>query len=531
MEYIRKSTLRNLGTSSLVIGLAATCSALMFSHGAYAATINVPGDHPTVQAAIDAAMSGDTVVVAAGTFTENLVIDVPITLQGAQAGVDGCAARGAGESIIDSTGSQLELKSGSAGAVIDGFTFSGGGNAILSSGGPIDNVQIRNNRILAFTGSGIFLNDSGNDITVHQNLVDGASSAGGGIVHLDQDNFDGFHLTDNCIVNAGNGTGFFVDGTRNIGVSGARSPAIVGNLFDSNAVGANIGRLAIEFASISQNTFSNNAYDGLQGGPADSTISENSFTSNGRSGLALTGFGGGGDPARGAQDNSIIQNCFTDNVSEGIFFSSSQSAGTISTNIVNGNNITGNTTGVFYGGTETIDATGNWWGDASGPGGDGPGSGDTVDGMSGAGSIDFSGFLAVFAENTPCTPASPTFTGVGFEAPMDNGPVSVKKNRVLPLKCLILDDQGSPVTDIVAAPVLQVVFTPVVGPAVDVTGDALTAGKGSEGNEFELAGSNWQFNLKTKNFTASGTYEVSAVSGDANEYIIDPGCHGSFVIN
>ncbi len=129
--------------------------------------------------------------------------------------------------------------------------------------------------------------------------------------------------------------------------------------------------------------------------------------------------------------------------------------------------------------------------------------------------------------------SAPTFSGVGFGPPMDNGPVAVKKNRVLPLKCELLDDQSDPVTDgdITAAPVLQVVFTPIVGDAVDVTGDALSAGQGTDGNQFEFDGTIWRFNLKIKNYTAPGTYEVSMVSGDSDEYVIDPTCTGSFVID
>jgi len=146
----------------------------------------------------------------------------------------------------------------------------------------------------------------------------------------------------------------------------------------------------------------------LQGGPKNTMITENDFSSNGRWGLALTGFGGDGDSSRGAQDNSISNNCFTangfTNNGGGIFFSSSQYPGTIATNTLNQNNISDNAVGALYSGTETIDAENNWWDAVDGPSGDGTGSGDAVDGMSGGGTIDFEPFLITIAENTPCSP-------------------------------------------------------------------------------------------------------------------------------
>jgi len=51
----------------------------------------------------------------------------------------------------------------------------------------------------------------------------------------------------------------------------------------------------------------------------------------------------------------------------GIFFSSSQFPGTISTNKANQNNIFANAIGVEYPGADTIDAELNWWGSPTGP--------------------------------------------------------------------------------------------------------------------------------------------------------------------
>ena len=73
-------------------------------------------------------------------------------------------------------------------------------------------------------------------------------------------------------------------------------------------------------------------------------------------------------------------------------------------------------------------------------------------------------------------------------------------------------------------------FDSGIGDAIDVTSDALPAGHGSEGNQFEFASDRWRFNLKTQNYSAAGTYTLSVVSGDSSEYVIAPNCEGSFVI-
>jgi len=144
-------------------------------------------------------------------------------------------------------------------------------------------------------------------------------------------------------------------------------------------------------------------------------------------------------------------------------------------------------------------------------------------------------------DNASRTSLPPAYSCDGFEPPMNlaylppamgGGEIgrSVKRNRVLPFKATLLDGDGNPVTALNSPPVIQVTYVPTVGPSADVTPDALTSGKRSDGNQFELTGDSWAFNLWTKNYTAVGRYEATMVSGDPSEYVIDPTCRGVFVI-
>lgn len=97
-----------------------------------------------------------------------------------------------------------------------------------------------------------------------------------------------------------------------------------------------------------------------------------------------------------------------------------------------------------------------------------------------------------------------------------------------------MDGSGAELTDLdlLAPPVIQVVFAPNNGDApTDVTDDALPAGMGTDGNQFEynIEEGHWQYNLKTDDYTAAGTYTISIESGDPDEYELDSSCEAQFV--
>src|SRR5262249_2202336 len=87
-------------------------------------TLHVPSQYATIQAAIDAANSGDTIQVAAGTYREALSwVKRDLTIQGA----------GAGQSLIDPSaanggpgGRCLYTQNLTAASLLDGFTLQNG---------------------------------------------------------------------------------------------------------------------------------------------------------------------------------------------------------------------------------------------------------------------------------------------------------------------------------------------------------------------------------------------------------------------
>jgi hypothetical protein len=96
---------------------------------------------------------------------------------------------------------------------------------------------------------------------------------------------------------------------------------------------------------------------------------------------------------------------------------------------------------------------------------------------------------------------------------------------------MLIDNDGNSLTNAeIAPPMIQVVV------AADSTDSAPppealeSVGKGDDGNQFTFNGTKWGFNLKTTNFTGSGKYTVTVVSGNLSAYVVSPTCEGTFYI-
>ena len=133
------------------------CVSTVVAYDSEPATIRVPEDYASIQQAINAAASGDTVIVAPGTYYETIDFrGTNITVRSEQ---------GPQVTIIDGhgVGSVASFKLGETrDAVLSGFTlrggytnsFGGGGIAILSSSPTIRDNIIRDNQVCG-SGAGI----------------------------------------------------------------------------------------------------------------------------------------------------------------------------------------------------------------------------------------------------------------------------------------------------------------------------------------------------------------------------------------
>ncbi len=137
--------------------------AALGSSAARPAILHVPADYPTIQDAIDAAASGDRILVSAGTYEETIVLDQSgITLEGEGR-----------DSVVQGVGTDPVISVAASGGSIRGFTIQGGASGIRLAPAVealvIDDNLITLNRSSTF-GSGVYL-ESGASAVISNNEI------------------------------------------------------------------------------------------------------------------------------------------------------------------------------------------------------------------------------------------------------------------------------------------------------------------------------------------------------------------------
>ncbi|MDI9404171.1 MAG: hypothetical protein QM516_09890, partial [Limnohabitans sp.] len=162
-------------------GALALLAALMFAPLALAADLHVPADHATIQAAINASVNGDTVIVAPGTYSELVRFNgKAITLR---------SESGAGNTIIDggALGTTVKFVNAETNAtVLEGFTIRngraavGGGMYINSASPTIRDCVIASN-IALDRGGGVAAVNARPTFTDCEFNANRATERGGGV--------------------------------------------------------------------------------------------------------------------------------------------------------------------------------------------------------------------------------------------------------------------------------------------------------------------------------------------------------------
>jgi hypothetical protein len=287
------------------------CVLVFLSLASFAqSTIHVPTDQPTIQGAIDVANNGDTVLVAPGTYYENINFKgKAITVTSSAGAVSQTIIDGGRKAPVVTFNSSegpnsviggLTLQNGSD---VASPTSLGGGIAVGGASPTIVGNLIQNNST-CFGGAGILVSSS--SAVIRGNIIRNNYSAqcsgviGGGIFVLGSGSAQiiANSITDNSTAPSGMGGG--------IGLSGSGTPVIRNNTISRNVAGNQGGGIFINAsdASIVQNLVFNNSapqaggIDTFSGSPglviANNTIVNNSVASWSPLGSAIYDERGGG---------------------------------------------------------------------------------------------------------------------------------------------------------------------------------------------------------------------------------------------
>lgn len=145
----------------------------------------------SIQAAVNASVSGDTVIVCAGTYNESVSVTTDnLTLLGAKNGLDARPNRGLGESIVNPPSGQVGISLAANNLTLDGFqvSFTGGNSGVYTS--PSYSGYTVVNNIIDHNMFGLYLNTGSatSNLVEHNRFVENNLSgpASGNGIYSDQ---------------------------------------------------------------------------------------------------------------------------------------------------------------------------------------------------------------------------------------------------------------------------------------------------------------------------------------------------------
>ena len=321
---------------TIAAGAALATSAALLTVVAPAAhaavTLQVPSRYRTIGAAISAAHNGDTVLVAPGTYHENL------TIVGKSITVRASSTNPASTVIAGAAGrSPVMIQNVGGGMMLRGFRIAGG-SAPEGQGG------------------GITIANGASPVIAYNQIVSNHSNDGGGILVYNRSNPDiAYNYIQNNVVKRFGGGVFAVRGSN---------PTLHHNVISGNHAGGGGGvylendpanPAAHAGGLITLNTISNNAATGEGGGIMLRTgevaqITRNTITGN------RSPYGGGIEVETNGSGPSIIGNAINGNAAAtGAGMPGSGSGGGIavfgqSTPLIQGNTVYGNSSSLYGGG-------------------------------------------------------------------------------------------------------------------------------------------------------------------------------------
>lgn len=318
-------------------------------------------DFTTIQNAIDASVAGITkITVADGTYSENITVDKALAVIGANSGIDPNTGTRAGEAIISAPASGNIVTISSDGVTINGFTIENGG---ISSGVGIyssdqSNLTIENNIITAIGNTSNDIVGRGIEVISSSLDVDNVSIANNKINDITSGLRTGSNSTSASAISIGWSTG-----AKDITNLSIQNNVISDIDADTNPWGTTKGQGAYGIlinhgasgagqvinAQITSNTINNLeglwAHGvGLEGDTPGTTVTGNTISN-------LTDHKGGTDAvAIFAEDNPSISSItiHQNKMSNSAF------------GVALHPTLAGTSAGV-------LDATENWWGNATGP--------------------------------------------------------------------------------------------------------------------------------------------------------------------